>query len=115
MIAVLFSGCKSLPFMHPGRFQAGHRLDGRYRIVVMSENESYVFKPDGTFEHTDIPRGAVNFESGTYSIDGETVTFEVGKKVSSVEIAAADDDADKPNPAKLYIDVEKFDLVTDGR
>ena len=96
-------------------FKPGQKLSGRYNSVVMESSESYLFKDDGTFEHTGFGKDGKGSEKGTYNISGETVTFNVGGKTTSSNILAAKGDAAKTSPEELYIDVETYRLSPDGK
>jgi hypothetical protein len=105
LATVFASACAS-----KNTFNAGQKLSGRYNTVVMGSNESYLFKEDGTFEHTGYGKDGSGSESGTYSIDGQNVTFKAGGKSVTTNISASKGDASKPSPEGLYIDVESYEL-----
>lgn len=99
------SGCAS-----KNAFKPGQKLSGRYNSIVMGSSESYLFREDGTFEHTGFGKDGKGSESGTYSIDGKNVTFNANGKSVTTNISASKGDSDKLNPAGLYIDVESYEL-----
>lgn len=105
----LASGCGSNQTFKPGQ-----KLSGRYNTVVSGSQNSYLFKEDGTFEHTGFGKDGKGTESGTYSIDGKKVTFNVGGKSVATNISASKGDANKQSPEGLYIDVESYELAHSG-
>lgn len=113
----LASGCSLLGLNKS--FKAGQKLNGHYQAAKVNDTkdkfweEHYIFKDDGTYQHTGFTEGGGGLDSGTYRIDGETIAFKSGRKTISHKIIATSGDSNKQNPKEIKMDAEYYKLTSE--